>query len=135
MVQSLAAARATRTIGSRIEVISAEYRNPIEVVLGGSGFLLLGVIYALRFVRDWSNTRRVDAARATQAEQDARRASSHADFSEWLVSEARRGNLHVPPQELVNIVTNSDLRAIDRLAENEVQLQLPPGSDPSQDAE
>jgi hypothetical protein len=129
ILQNLAAARATRTIGERIDVAQVEYRNPIEIVLGGSGFLLLGVIYAVRFVRDWSSNRRLAAAQATMAEHDARRSGSHADFAEWLVSEARQGRLYAPPQELVNLITNSEVRAIDRLAENDIRLELPPGTD------
>jgi hypothetical protein len=129
ILQSLAAARATRTIGEGIDVARVEYRNPIEVILGGSGFLLLGVIYAVRFVRDWSSKRRLGAAQATIAEHDARRSGSHADFTEWLVDEARQGRLYVPPQELVNLITNSDVRAIDRLSENDVWLELPRGTD------
>jgi hypothetical protein len=129
IIQSLAAARATRSLGSQIEVLRAEYRNPIEIVLGGSGFLLLGAAYSLRLVRDWANTRRVGAAQATQAEHEARRAGCHADLSEWLVSEARNGRLYVPPHELVNLVTKTDFRAIDRLADNDIHLELPAGTD------
>jgi hypothetical protein len=116
-------------LGEPAQVIHAEYRNPLEVNLEGSGFLLLGTIYVLRLVRDWSHIRRIGAAQATQAESAARRATTHADFSQWLVDEARHGRLHVSPSELVNLVTRPEVQALDRLADDKIRLQLPEGTD------
>ncbi|MDQ3885721.1 MAG: hypothetical protein M3308_01570, partial [Actinomycetota bacterium] len=50
LIETLADARATRAVGTPIEVVRAEYRNPLEVILGGSGFLLLGAIYVVRII-------------------------------------------------------------------------------------
>jgi hypothetical protein len=80
--------------------ITCETWTLFKIVLGGSGFLLLGAIYVLRLIRNWSHIRRIGAAQAEQAEQaesNARRATTHAEFSQWLMDEARQGRLAVPP--------------------------------------
>lgn len=135
LIDVLADARSVRMLGTPTDVVQVEYRNPLEVILGGSGFLLLGVIYVLRLARDWSHTRRIGAARAEAAESVARRATTHADFVEWLVVEATQGRLHQPPHELVDLVTRPEIQTLDRIANNEIQLQLPTGMDPKPSAD
>lgn len=125
----LADVRAPDLLGSPVQVQHAEYRNPLEVMLTGSGFLILGTIYALRMVRDWSNKRREGAAAAREAEAAARRQAAGADLMEWLVEEAKAGRLHVPPGDLLGAVTAAEGEAMRRLAAEDVQLQLPPGTD------
>jgi hypothetical protein len=130
-IRLLADARLPDLMGSPAGVRRLEYRNPLEVILTGSGFLILGTIYVLRIVRDWSSKRREGAAAAREAEAAARRKAAGADLLEWLVEEAKKGRLHVPPGELLNLVGAADARAMRRLAAENVQLQLPPGADPA----
>lgn len=125
-------------LGRSPRVDSATYRNPLEVVLGGSGFLFVGVVSVLRLVRDWSNTRRQGAAHAQQAEAGARAREAQADEHEaradlvrWLVDEAKAGRMPIPVGELLDVVTQDDETALDRLADGNVELQLPSGLDPS----
>jgi len=131
VVRGLADARTPALLGSPVQVQHAEYRNPLEVVLTGSGFLIFGTIYVLRMVRDWSNKRREGAAAAHEAEAAARRKAAGADLMEWLVDEAKAGRQHVPPGDLLNVVSAAEGEAMRRLAAEDVQLQLPPGADPS----
>ena len=131
VVRGLADLRAPDLLGLPVQVQHVEYRNPLEVVLTGSGFLILGTIYVLRMVRDWSNKRREGAAVAREAEATARRQTAGADLMEWLVEETKAGRLHVPPGDLLSAVTAAESEAIGRLSAEDVQLQLPPGSDPA----
>jgi hypothetical protein len=130
LVRMVADARTPELLGSPMYAGQVEYRNPLEVILSGSGFLILGTTYALRMVRDWSNTRRQGSAMADEAAANARRHLAQADLMEWLVDEAKAGRLHVAPGDLLNGVTPAENEAMSRLAEREVQLQLPPGTDP-----
>jgi hypothetical protein len=125
LLDILTSVRMVEKLGSAVYIVRASYQNPIEVVLGGSGFLLLGVIYTLRLVRDWSCARRVGTANAKQAEATAARAVTQADLLQWLVDEAKAGRMHVRPTELVSVVTQPELQALDRLASNEINLKLP----------
>ena len=125
-------------LGRPPRVDRATYRNPLEVVLGGSGLLFAGVVSVLRLVRDWSNTRRQGAAHAQQAEADARQREAHADECEaradlvrWLVDEAKAGRMPIPIGELLDVVTQDDATALNRLADGNVELRLPSGLDPS----
>jgi hypothetical protein len=129
LVRRLADVRTPDLLGSPVQVQHAEYRNPLEVVLTGSGFVIFGTIYVLRMVRDWSNKRREGAAAARETEAAARRQAAGADLMEWLVDEAKAGRLHVPPGDLLNVVTPAEGEAMRRLAVEDVQLQLPPGTD------
>jgi hypothetical protein len=81
-------------------------------ILSGSAVLLLGAIhYVLQFVRDWSHIRRIGAAEAQRAEVAAQRAAIHADFSQWLVDEAKIGSLHMSLSELIDVVTRPEIQA------------------------
>jgi hypothetical protein len=131
LLRMLADLRVPESLGSPVRTQHLEYRNPLEVVLSGSGFLLLGSIYVVRIVRDWSSTRRQDAATAQTLEAHARQDSARADLMEWLVTEAKEGRLHVPPGDLLNSVSPDESAAMARLAEQKVQIQLPTGSDPT----
>jgi hypothetical protein len=64
--------------------VEVSYRNAIEVILGGSGFLMVGAMLMLRIVRDWSSARRAGAVAATMTESAARRSTTYADLAEWL---------------------------------------------------
>ena len=57
--------------------MEVSYRNPIEVILGGSGFLMVGAMLMLRIVRDWSSARRYGAVAATMTESTARRSTTY----------------------------------------------------------
>jgi hypothetical protein len=131
LLRLLVDARTPDALGLAMQTRSVAYRNPLEVILSGSGFLLLGTITALRLVRDWSNTRRHGSAEAQEAEASARRYSAQADLMEWLVDETKAGRLHIPPSDLLNSVSAGQGEAIRRLAEQDVQLGLPPGTDPT----
>jgi len=116
MLRLLASRRVSQLLGTPIRATRIEYRNPVEAILMGSGFLLLGTIKVLTLIRDWSSDRRERAAAANVAESEARRFASSAELSEWLVSEARAGRLHVPVGELVQLVTPADYQALQRLS-------------------
>jgi hypothetical protein len=138
LLQALADMQLPELLGARTEIDRAAYRNPLEVVLGGSGLLIAGVISILRLVRDWSNTRRRGAADAQRAEASAREQDARADECEaraelvrWLVDEAKAGRIPIPVGELLDLVTNSEETALERLASGTVELELPPGIDPS----
>lgn len=131
LLRSIADLRVPESLGSSMRVRRLEYQNPLEVVLSGSGFLLLGSIYVARMIRDWSSTRHQGLAAAQAAEAHARQDSARADLMEWLVQEAKQGRLHLPPGDLLNSVTPDEGAAMGRLADQEVQLQLPSGSDPT----
>lgn len=131
LLRTIADLRVPESLGSSMRVQRLEYQNPLEVVLYGSGFLLLGSIYVARIIRDWSSARRQGSAAAQAAEAHARQDSSRADLLEWLVQEAKAGRLHVPPGDLLNSVTADEGAAMERLSDQEVQLQLPSGSDPT----
>jgi hypothetical protein len=125
LLSAIADTRTPDVLGTPIRVGRAEYSNPIELVLTGSGFLILGTIYIARLARDWSNIRRAGAGVAREAEASARRAEASADLFEWLVDEAKAGRLRVPPGDLLNAVPPGDLPALTRLAGSDVTLELP----------
>jgi hypothetical protein len=130
MVRMLADTRTLQLMGTPVRVRRASYENPLEVVLTGSGFLMLGAVWVLRMVRDWSSMRRRGAAEAQQAEASARQRSANADLFEWLVEETKAGRLHVPPGDLLSALTASDGEALRRLAKQDIQIELPPGVEP-----
>lgn len=125
LLSAIADTRAPDILGTPTRVIRAQYNNPVEVVLTGSGFLILGTIYIARLVRDWSHIRRAGQGQAREAEASARRAEASADLYEWLVDEAKAGRLRVPPGDLLNGVPPGGLPALTRLAGSEVTLDLP----------
>lgn len=119
-------------IGNPLTISSAEYRNPLELVLTGSGFMISGALLVLRMVRDWGNTRRRGAAVAQQEEATARRSATQADFMEWLVDEAKHGRLAVPPGDLLGLMTQSDVNAAQRLGAKDTDVsELEPGAEQS----
>jgi nucleotide-binding universal stress UspA family protein len=139
LIEVLADSESQALLGSPLRVVEANYRNPLELVLGGSGTLVVGAIWCLRFIRDWSNKRRFDAAKAhleearareadaeaQQAQARAREADVRADLLRWLLDEAKAGRMVVPPGELLDLVQASDADALDRLAKTPVELELP----------
>jgi hypothetical protein len=114
--------------------------NPIEVVLTGSGFVIAGVIYVLRMIRDWSSSQRAAGAAAdhAQAVSDEARAQAsqawtQAHLLRWFADEAKAGRWHIPPGELLGLGPDSRIETLyrlDRLAQNEITLQVPEGLDP-----
>lgn len=128
MLRLLASGRVPRLLGSAARAARIEYRNPVEVLLAGSGFLLLGTIKVLTLIRDWSAERREKAAAADAAESVARQYASSAALSEWLVSEAMQGRQHVPIGDLVRVATPQDFNAMNRLVASDVSLDIPQGS-------
>lgn len=112
-------------------VVSVEYRNPLEIVLVGGAFLLArGLVPLLRLVRDWSHTRRLGDARAQAAQNAARVSSTRADLIEWLARETREGRNPVPMTTLIDMISDSDMKALDRLAGYAVDLDAPSDTDP-----
>jgi len=115
--------RAVHTLAPPLTVSRVSYSNPLEVVLAGSVFILHGVTLAARLVRDWSATRRVNAAKAQEAEAEARMTDARADLYEWLVAQAKtQGGGAVPAEELVRMTTNADLKVLNRIAEDPVSV-------------
>jgi hypothetical protein len=138
MVAAIADNRVPEKLGSAARVRRVSYENPLEVALTGSGFLIGGVVYALRMIRDWSSARRAAAAEAdeaaaiaNQAQARAIQAWSEADVLRFFLDEARAGRWHVPPGDLLGTVRSEDLAAANRLAGGDVKLTLPEGLDPS----
>ncbi|MGH8913250.1 MAG: hypothetical protein ACRDZM_01895 [Acidimicrobiia bacterium] len=127
ILDTVADTQATKELGSHAVVQRAEYRNPLEVILTGSGFLILGCAYTLRLIRDWSNTRRAGAGAAREAVAAARHAEARAELFQWLVDEARAGRMPVPPGALLNMVTQTEAEAVHRLATSDIALELPSG--------
>lgn len=121
--------RAEGLIGQPVTVGRLQYQNPIELVLGGSGLLLLGVAMAARLVRDWSSTRRTNEAVAREAEAEARMTEDRARLYRWMVNEARRGDSPIPVGELVQIVTPAEVKSLARLSADAITLQLPQGTE------
>jgi hypothetical protein len=131
LLYALADIRAPELLGQSARVSTLGYSNPLVVELGGSGFLIAGSIYALRMVRDWSSRRRIGAADARDAEARASGEEARAELLQWLVDEAKAGRMPVPAGDLLQLVTASDVEAVDRLAEEEISLRLPSGLDPA----
>lgn len=126
--------RAVDIRGRAARPTSLRYENPLELILCGAGSLLMGAIVVARLVRDWSSQRRIAAAAVAQAKAEARKAHAEAeraeiatDFARWMADEARAGRGALPQLELLKAITPDEARAIDRLAEQDVQLSLPPG--------
>ncbi|PZS26788.1 MAG: hypothetical protein DLM61_17730 [Pseudonocardiales bacterium] len=125
LVRLLSSRNVPSLLGQPISTRHIEYNNPVEVVLFGAGFVLVGTVKLLRMIRDWSSQRRVGDAIADTAESAARRNKTASDLGAWLVDEARAGRQQVPIGELMKYVTPTDLESIARLADSDVQLQLP----------
>ncbi|MGH2719711.1 MAG: hypothetical protein ACRDJU_14205 [Actinomycetota bacterium] len=122
--------RVPDVIGQPIYVGRAEYQNPIDLALYGAGFLLLGVLQVLRFIRDWSAAQRRGVAQARVSEAAAGEAEARAELFRWLVEETKSGRSLVSPGELLKTVSEAELRALGRLATTDVTLRLPPGTEP-----
>lgn len=121
--------RARNLLGGRITVQHVTYENPLEVVLLGSGMVIAGVVLAARTLRDWSSTRRIGEATAREAEAEARMTEARADLYEHLVAQAREAQVPVPVADLVQIVTPPEIKALNRLAERPIALELPGRAD------
>jgi hypothetical protein len=139
LVRALADYQTADRLGDPVRLRRLNYQNPLTVDLTGSGFLVAGVIYILRVIRDWSSSRRAAAAAADRAEAvaDEARAGasiawSQADILDWFANEARAGRWHVPPGDLLATVRPEDLAALNRLAAADVTLSLPQDLDPGQ---
>ena len=112
-------------LGQPIVAQHIEYQNPLEVVLIGAGFVLMGAVKALRLVRDWSSQRSIGESMADTARSAASLSRSRAELGAWLVEEAKAGRQPVPIGDLLRVLTTDDLTAIGRLADSDVQLSLP----------
>jgi hypothetical protein len=117
------------SVGQPIYLSHAEYGNPIDLTLRGAGLLLVGVLQAFRFARDWSAVRRRGKAQARMTEAAAGEAETRAELFRWLVDEAKSGRIVVPPGDLLKTVSPAEMRALGRLAATDVTLRLPPGTD------
>lgn len=127
VVRLISNRRVPELLGEPATAQHVEYRNPVEVVLIGSGLLLLGTVKVLRLIRDWSTDRRTSAARADVADAVARTYKSRARLADYLVREAIQGREHVPVGDLLGVTTAVDLDAVERLTSTDVRLELPPG--------
>jgi len=125
LIRLLSSRNVPGLLGQTMRTRHIEYNNPVEVVLLGAGFVLVGTVKLLRMIRDWSSQRRVGDAIADAAESTARQNKTASDLGAWLVEEARAGRQQVPIGDLMKYVRASDLESIARLADSDVQLQLP----------
>lgn len=127
--KALCDVRARSLLGQAVTIRELRYRNPLELVLMGSEMLLAGVIVASRMVRDWSAARRANLAIAREAEAEARMTEDRARLYSWLVEEARRGRSPIPIGDLVQMITPAEIKALSRLSQDAVTLELPRGSE------
>ena len=118
-------------LGAPPRVVHIEYKNPFELILLASGFALTGILKVCRFARDYSAQKRIANAQATAAEAHADLHVTRADTARWLLQEAQQGRVHVPPADMLSVVTAEDMAAIQRLADSEIQLQMPPERTPT----
>jgi hypothetical protein len=112
-------------LGAPLRTESISYQNPVEILLAAGAFLALGTVQVLRMVRDWGARRRAAEAAAEIAEAAARQARTRADVVEYLGREVIAGRLHVPPAQLGQLVTSTDLEAIAEILGHETTLELP----------
>jgi hypothetical protein len=126
LIRLLSSREVPRLLGQSVRARHVEYNNPVEVVLFGAGFVLVGTVKVLRMIRDWSSQRRIGDSIADSAEAAAQQNKTAADLGAWLVEEAQAGRQHVPISDLLKYVGPQDLTAIQQLADLDVQLQLPP---------
>jgi hypothetical protein len=115
--------------GQPVRVRSLEYRNPIELVIGGAGVSLYSLIQLARFIRDWGSERDVTKAGARKANAEASSAESEARLKSWLVDQAISGKIPLAPSLLTNLLSGGDVAALDRLSTTAPELTLPPGQD------
>lgn len=130
LMRSLADVRTPPLLGRPTVVHRVEYSNPLELVLAGSGMLIGGVIWVARLVRDWSNKRRADEAVVREAHAEATITETRAELYKWLVDEAKQGRCPMPVGDLAQLVTPAEIKALDRLADSPLRLELPPGTGP-----
>jgi hypothetical protein len=125
LLRAIGAPEVPSLLGTPVGVLAATYANPIELVLGLCAFTGWATISVLKLVRDWRPRRAVAEASAREADANARVSTSRALLHEYLVSEIIAGRMNVPPDALTTLVTASDLRAIESLADSEPTLELP----------
>jgi hypothetical protein len=109
----------------RAEEIS--YRNPIELILLGSGVAVLAAVQAFRLVRDWNSRKQIGQAAAKTAEAQARIDVARADIVEYFAGEVTAGRVQVKPSEFAKLATPTDLKALSALVGAETTLELPRG--------
>lgn len=126
--------RASELRGQTTRPTRLTYENPLELILCGTGALLMGAVMAARLARDWSSQRRIVAAAATQAEAEARKAEGEADRAEdhcrLCALDGRRGEGRprgTPADGATEGHHPGEARAIERLAQQDVQLSLSAG--------
>lgn len=118
---------ADRLLGRHPTVVRLCYENPVELILAGSGMLIAGVMYAARMARDWSAQRRAAEAIAREAEAEADMTEARSELYRWMVREARRGRAPIPIGDLVRVVTPAEVKALNRLSDSPITLELPRG--------
>jgi hypothetical protein len=124
-LREVASRAVPRLLGSPPATAEITYRNPVELIIVGGAFGLLGVVQLLRIIRDWKPRRRQGEAAASMAEDEARASKSRADVVEYLGNEIVAGRLHVPASQLGAMITRGDMAAIAKLAGPEPELELP----------
>jgi hypothetical protein len=109
---------------------SIRYENPVDVAVSGAGFGFKRIISLLVLIRDWGTAKRQRGAEAAEAEARAEQAISRADLLKWYVNEVQEGRAQlVPAGQLASEAKDSELRAIDRLTQIGIRLELPLGAD------
>lgn len=118
LVEAVAAQRAPGTI----EVESATYENPWElilaaaaIVIGGGG--VFGTLPALLEIgRDWATDRRIGKA-------SARKAEAEAELAEIYVERMREAPMRATPEELLGLMSGEQMDALARLGQQAVRWQ------------
>jgi hypothetical protein len=111
---------------------SLRYENPCTAeILAAGGAATAALTALLVVVRDWGPRRRRETARADAEERIQAAAARDAEDEAWARAEARRlllgaiqrGELHVTPDVLGNLLTSNVVAAIGRLADRELATQ------------
>jgi hypothetical protein len=126
-IEIVADASVPHLLGNPLRLAHAQYSNPLslEFVSPHGGFLVMGAVMVARFVRDWSNKRKGGAAKVRRDEAEADMATAQAELFRWAVDEVRSGRVHVPPGEVIKMITSNDMQTLSRLSETPTYLRGP----------
>lgn len=108
-----------------VTVASLTYSNPIEAILVASGGVLASLSMLLRVIRDFSARRRQAIAVAAEVE-DVTRARHELRWR--LLRDYANGDLMIPVDDLVNLVSSEQISAMLNLASYSPEIADPSGS-------
>ncbi len=119
-VQQLISADAARLLGDDIGVESLNYSNPLVTTLIAGGLTFSSLIVLLGVVRDFGARRRISNAAAGDAEDTAR---ARRQLRRQLLSAHARGEIAVPPAELMAALGDPPVDAMAKLMRLDPQVE------------